>query len=80
VPLARWFRGPLRSRVKRALESGALPDCGLFNASTLARIGDEHLSGLRDHSTPIWTLLMFEAFMRNVLTEESAARPLSQAA
>ena len=80
VPLARWFRGPLRSRVKRALESGALPDCGLFNASTLARIGDEHLSGVRDHSTPIWTLLMFEAFMRNVLTEESAARPLSQAA
>src|SRR5579862_891595 len=68
VPLARWFRGPLRSRVKRALESGALPDCELFNASTLARIGDEHLSGVRDHSTPIWTLLMFEAFMRNVLT------------
>jgi len=26
-----------------------------------------HQSGRRDHSAPLWTLLMFEAFLRNVL-------------
>ena len=80
VPLARWFRGPLRDRVRATLRGGTLVECGLFNPATLQRIGDEHLAGSRDHSTPIWTLLMFEAFLRNVMSGEVAAQPLHQAA
>jgi asparagine synthase (glutamine-hydrolysing) len=26
---------------------------------------DEHQSGLRDHSAPLWTLLMFQATVRD---------------
>jgi asparagine synthase (glutamine-hydrolysing) len=26
---------------------------------------DQHQSGLRDYSTALWTLLMFESFLRN---------------
>jgi len=81
VPLARWFRGPLRERVRAALDSGGeLAGCGMFNPATLARIGDEHLSGVRDHGTPIWTLLMFEAFLRNVMTGTAQSAPLTKAA
>ena len=80
VPLSRWFRGPLRGRVQSTLQTGALVECGLFNPGTLQRLGDEHLSGARDHSTPIWTLLMFEAFLRNVMSGESTAQPLHKAA
>ena len=80
MPLARWFRGPLRERVRVTLGDGALVESGLFNPRTLQRIGDEHRSGIRDHSTPIWTLLMFEAFLRNVMSGEAAPQPLHEAA
>jgi asparagine synthase (glutamine-hydrolysing) len=30
----------------------------------LQEMVDQHQSGLRDYSTPLWTLLMFEAFLR----------------
>ncbi len=39
---------------------------GLFNDHVLRELVDAHLSGARDHSTPLWTLLMFDAFLRNV--------------
>jgi asparagine synthase (glutamine-hydrolysing) len=65
VPLARWFRGPLRERVRATLAGGPLVDTGLFDPVVLERISGEHLSGARDHSTPIWSLLMFDAFVRN---------------
>jgi asparagine synthase (glutamine-hydrolysing) len=80
VPLARWFRGPLRERVLHTLDGGALADAGVFNPSFLKRLADEHLSGSRDHATPIWSLLMFDAFLRTVLDESSAPFPLCKAA
>ena len=80
VPLARWFRGPLRERVSSTLGGGALAESGLFNAGCLARLSDEHFSGRRDHSTPIWTLLMFDAFLRNVLAGDTRDHLLDKAA
>jgi asparagine synthase (glutamine-hydrolysing) len=80
VPLARWFRGPLRERVRGTLTDGELAGSGLFNPACLAQIVDEHLSGVRDHSTPIWSLLMFESFLRNVAGGQTQARPLHKAA
>ena len=80
VPLARWFRGPLRERVRNTLGAGALAQSGLFNAGCLARLSEEHFSGRRDHSTPIWTLLMFDAFLRNVLAGDTRDGLLDKAA
>src|SRR6185503_3231219 len=57
VPVARWFRGPLRG--------SALADTGYFNARYLEQLVEQHDTGMRDHSAPIWALLMFEAFLRN---------------
>ena len=66
VPLARWFRGPLRERVREAVLGGPMGDTGWFNRVTLKKILDEHERGLRDYSAPLWTILMFDAFLRNV--------------
>jgi asparagine synthase (glutamine-hydrolysing) len=66
VPLARWFRGPLRERVREAVLGGPMADTGWFNRLTLQKILAEHESGLRDYSAPLWTILMFDAFLRNV--------------
>ena len=78
VPLARWFRGPLRQRVRDSILGERLLDTGWFDAATLHRLVAEHDSGVRDHSAPLWSLLMFEAFLRQgVDTREmpSAAVP-----
>jgi asparagine synthase (glutamine-hydrolysing) len=65
VPLARWFRGPLRRRVREAVLGDRLAQTGWFNRSYLTHLVDAHESGLRDYSAPLWSLLMFEAFLRN---------------
>jgi asparagine synthase (glutamine-hydrolysing) len=64
VPLARWFRGPLRERVRQVVLGRTLAETGWFNAATLQRMLREHESGLRDYSSPLWTVLMFDAFLR----------------
>jgi len=64
VPLAAWFRGPLRERVQQALLGPTLADTGMFNQDFLRELVEQHLSGRRDYSAPIWTLLMFEAFLK----------------
>mgnify|MGYP000973909413 CR=1 FL=1 len=69
VPLARWFRGPLRQRVRDSLLNGRMAESGWFNQDTIRQIVDQHESGARDHSTPLWTLLMYDAFMRCVLDD-----------
>jgi asparagine synthase (glutamine-hydrolysing) len=66
VPLAAWFRGPLRERVRETLCGSVLSDCGLFDMATVARLLDQHQSGERDHSAALWSLSMFEAFLRQV--------------
>jgi asparagine synthase (glutamine-hydrolysing) len=67
VPLAKWFRGPLRTRVTESLVGERLASTGMFNPTYLRHLLDSHLSGARDYSAPIWTLLMFDGFLKNVM-------------
>jgi asparagine synthase (glutamine-hydrolysing) len=64
IPLATWFRGPLKSKVKEGLLGETMLNSGLFNESYLRELVDKHQSGSRDYSAPIWTLLMFNAFLK----------------
>ncbi|MDI6745945.1 MAG: amidotransferase 1, exosortase A system-associated [Rhodocyclaceae bacterium] len=73
VPLARWFRGPLRQRVRDDLLGGPMLETGWFNPDTIRQIVEQHETGRSDHSTPIWVLLMFDAFLRNVIDGNPAA-------
>lgn len=67
VPLGRWIRGPLRQRVRLALLEGRIAESGMFNMETIHQLIGQHESGFRDYSTPIWCLLMFDAFLRCVM-------------
>ncbi|MFZ2388533.1 MAG: XrtA/PEP-CTERM system amidotransferase [Polaromonas sp.] len=67
VPLARWFRGPLKQRVRDAVLGDRLASTGWFNPTYLRHLVDAHQSGASDYSAPLWTLLMFEAFLRQVV-------------
>jgi asparagine synthase (glutamine-hydrolysing) len=76
VPLAGWFRGPLKEKVRGALTGRTLDETGMFDRGYIVTLLDEHQSGLRDHATVLWSLLMFESFLRQVHEE----RPVSDAA
>jgi len=67
VPLERWFRGPLKARVREAVLGDRLAATGWFNRDYLEHLVDAHQRGVRDYSSPLWSLLMFEAFLRNVV-------------
>lgn len=67
VPLASWFRGPLRERMRAAILGGSLERSGIFDRQALRRLVDQHQSGQRDHSAVLWALLMFDGFERRVL-------------
>ncbi|HEU4335483.1 MAG TPA: XrtA/PEP-CTERM system amidotransferase [Candidatus Eisenbacteria bacterium] len=66
VPLTRWFRGPLRETIRQAATGPAIADSGFFDLRFVERLLDEHQSGVRDHSAPLWTLLMFAGSLRHL--------------
>jgi asparagine synthase (glutamine-hydrolysing) len=78
VPLAQWFRGPLAGRVRDAMHGDLLAGTGLFEPRYLRHLVDAHQSGARDYSAPLWTLLMFEAFLRR--NESGAEAAVAQCA
>ena len=69
VPLARWFRGPIKQRVRDAVLGDRLAATGWFNRKYLEHLVQAHQSGASDYSAPLWTLLMFEAFLRKVVDQ-----------
>jgi asparagine synthase (glutamine-hydrolysing) len=73
IPLASWFRGPLRQTVRDTLLGPLMADSGIFDMDFLKEMVTHHQSGQRDYSTPIWALLMFASFLRNVLPENSGS-------
>jgi asparagine synthase (glutamine-hydrolysing) len=46
-------------------------DSGYFNPRFLREMVDEHQSGARDYGVSLWSLLMFEAFLRKVMGARS---------
>ncbi|MEO8099712.1 MAG: asparagine synthase (glutamine-hydrolyzing) [Acidobacteriota bacterium] len=64
VPLAAWFRGPLRSFVRDHLIGGRCCQRGIVSPEFLTHLLDEHDSGRRDNHHWMWTLLMLELWFR----------------
>jgi len=65
IPLAQWFRGPLKDKLSKGLLSNHMLDSGIFDPKTLRWLIDSHMDGTRDNSASLWTLLMFERFLAN---------------
>jgi asparagine synthase (glutamine-hydrolysing) len=72
VPLAAWFRGPLRQRVREVVAGERLASTGWFDRSALMSMADDHQSGASDHSAALWSVLMFDAFLRQVVDGDAA--------
>ncbi len=68
VPLASWFRGPLRQRARETILGDTMHRCGIFDMAFVTRLLEQHQGGVKDHSAALWSLLMFEAFQRQLQT------------
>jgi asparagine synthase (glutamine-hydrolysing) len=64
VPIAEWFRGPLRPLVERTLLSNRALTRGFFRPRTVRRIVADHMSAKRDRSQELWSLLNIELWHR----------------
>jgi asparagine synthase (glutamine-hydrolysing) len=67
MPIAQWFRGPLRERLRQSLLAPSMADSGVFDMGFVASLVDAHQSGRSDHSSALWSLWMYAAFQRRVL-------------
>jgi asparagine synthase (glutamine-hydrolysing) len=65
IPVAEWFKGPLREPLEEELSVERLRRQGLFEPAEVQRLLREHLSGRRDHRKPLWTLFLFQLWHRN---------------
>ncbi|RJS94724.1 XrtA/PEP-CTERM system amidotransferase [Salinisphaera sp. Q1T1-3] len=79
VPLADWFRGPLRQTGEHALTQGPLVTSGLFEPEALARLWQRHTSGAADHGASLWSLLMLSNFLAREAGETDWGTPVASA-
>ena len=62
MPLADWFRGPLRPRIE-ALRSPTEAMAPFVSRKALARLITEHSIGRRDHSAILWRLIVLDHWL-----------------
>ncbi|MGK2953836.1 MAG: XrtA/PEP-CTERM system amidotransferase [Thiobacillus sp.] len=74
VPLAAWFRGPLAITIRSVVLGERLASTGLFNQDFLREVVEAHQSGRRDYSVILWTVLMFDAFLGQVMGMDESER------
>jgi len=60
IPVAHWFRGPLREQLQSVLAPGRLRREVLFDPEAVGRLVGDHLAGTRDNRKQLWTLFVFE--------------------
>jgi asparagine synthase (glutamine-hydrolysing) len=66
VPLAAWFRGPLRPMLTEHLTSRSFYDRGIVSPAFVGQLLQEHHVGRRDNSHWLWALLMLELWFVNL--------------
>ena len=63
VPIGGWIKGPLREWAESLLDPKNMAEQGLFDSAQVQRRWHDHLSGERESTQAIWTVLMFQAWL-----------------
>jgi asparagine synthase (glutamine-hydrolysing) len=65
VPIAEWLRGPLRPWAEELLDVNRMWQDGFFNPDVVQKMWGEHLKGEFNWKTQLWSVLMFQAWLRS---------------
>ena len=63
IPIAEWFRGPLKEQMLEVLSPERLAREGFFRPEVVTGLIGEHLAGRRDNRKQLWTLFAFQAWL-----------------
>jgi len=63
MPIGQWLRGPLRSWAAELLHPDRLGREGFLRPEPISRLWQQHLSGRYDHTTKLWTVLIWQAWL-----------------
>ena len=64
VPIENWLRGPLRDWAEELLDESVLRAQGYLNYQPIRQLWKEFLYGQGGKSHQLWTILMFQAWMK----------------
>ena len=67
IPLAAWFRGPLRALAADVIASRAFRERGLMRAAAAERYLAAHVAGEADFGETLWLILSLELWARRFL-------------
>jgi asparagine synthase (glutamine-hydrolysing) len=63
VPVGQWIKAPLRDWAESLLDPSRLTSEGYFDPTIVRARWADHLSGRRDSTAAIWSILMFQAWL-----------------
>lgn len=63
IPVGQWIRGPLRAWAEALLDPRRLASEGYLDPKAIRAAWQQHLSGRRDWTARLWTVLMFQAWL-----------------
>ena len=73
MPLEEWINQQLRDHIRDILREPRTRQRGYVNSNYVDLILDEHHKGRRDHSFPLWTLLILELWHRRYMDHSPGA-------
>lgn len=66
IPLGSWLRGPLRPWVEELINADRLEREGYLEPVLVTKTWNEHLSGKRDWSFRIWSVVIFQQWLESI--------------
>jgi asparagine synthase (glutamine-hydrolysing) len=70
IPVAHWFRGPLKEQMQSVLSPDRIARKGFFDPAAVAALIGDLLEGRRDNRKQLWTLFAFELWHDGYLNQQ----------